>query len=382
MVQIKYKFMAENMFRFYRGTCHLFYEDLNLANTFPHSPLTWICGDLHLENFGGYRGDNRQVYFDLNDFDEALLAPATWEVVRMAASIFVAYNSLKLEQKKALNMTRQFLKNYSAILSKGKAKYVEPKTSCGIVANFLTAINDRKQKDLLRKHSVKKKDKLIILMDDQRHFEIDKLLKKDLFHHITEWMRNNGEMWLHYEVIDAVFRLAGTGSVGVKRYVLLLKGLKGRGKYLLVEMKQAKPSSIQPYINIPQPHWESEAERVVAIQQRMQNVPSALLSATLFKGEAYSIQEMQPTRDSVSYKLMKDQYRDVPQLMDDIAMLTASAQLRSSGRQGASVSDELIAFGQNNQWQDVILEYAQQYAQQVKKDYKEFLKALEGNFFK
>ena len=113
----------------------------------------------------------------------------------------------------------------------------------------------------------------------------------------------------------------------------------------------------------------------------MQNVPSALLSATIFKDEAYSIQEMQPTRDSISYMLVKDQYRDVPQLMDDMAMLTASAQLRSAGRQGASVADELITFGQNNQWQDVILEYAQQYALQVKKDYKEFLKAFDGGFF-
>ncbi len=75
MVQIKYKLMTENMFRFFRGTCHLFYEDLSKTNTIPPAPLTWICGDLHLENFGSYKGDNRLVYFDLNDFDESILAP-------------------------------------------------------------------------------------------------------------------------------------------------------------------------------------------------------------------------------------------------------------------------------------------------------------------
>src|ERR1700712_3423208 len=82
-VQLKYEAMSENAFRFYRGTCHLFYEDLAKAANFPASPNTWICGDLHLENFGSYTADNDLVYFDLNDFDESVLAPAAWELVRL-----------------------------------------------------------------------------------------------------------------------------------------------------------------------------------------------------------------------------------------------------------------------------------------------------------
>ena len=54
MVPVKYEAMAENMFRFYRGTCHLFYEDLAKEKGLPASPLVWICGDLHLENFGSF----------------------------------------------------------------------------------------------------------------------------------------------------------------------------------------------------------------------------------------------------------------------------------------------------------------------------------------
>ena len=80
ILQLKYAAMAENAFRFYRGTCHLFYEDLCKVTDFPASPATWICGDMHIENFGSYKGDNRLVYFDLNDFDEAILAPCLWEI--------------------------------------------------------------------------------------------------------------------------------------------------------------------------------------------------------------------------------------------------------------------------------------------------------------
>ncbi|NJK53097.1 MAG: DUF2252 family protein, partial [Leptolyngbyaceae cyanobacterium SU_3_3] len=68
-----------NAFVFLRGSCHLFYEDLPTDSRLDAAPHTWICGDLHLQNFGSYKGDDRLVYFDINDFDEAALAPCTWD---------------------------------------------------------------------------------------------------------------------------------------------------------------------------------------------------------------------------------------------------------------------------------------------------------------
>lgn len=283
MVQIKYGLMAENLFRFYRGTCHIFYEDLYHSKKIPPSPLTWICGDLHLENFGSYKGDNRLVYFDLNDFDESILAPASWELARIVTSIFVAFTSLKIEHKKALRMARLFLKSYSAALSKGKPYYIERNTAKGIVRSFLKAVGKRKKKHLLQKRTTKINTELTILPDDPRHFEIDKFLKRELQLHINQWIIYNHDSPYNFEVTDIVFRLAGTGSVGLKRYVFLLKSLKKKDSYMLVDMKQARASALLPYVNVPQPAWESEAERVVALQQRMQNIPPALLSHSLFK---------------------------------------------------------------------------------------------------
>jgi uncharacterized protein (DUF2252 family) len=382
MVQLKYKIMTENMFRFYRGTCHLFYEDLAKTDTIPPSPLAWICGDLHLENFGSYRGDNRLVYFDLNDFDEALIAPASWELARIVTSIFIGFSSLKITQKKAVNMAQVFLKNYAATLGKGKAYYIEPQTAKGIVCDFLEKASKRTQKRILKKRTEQKLDDLAILMGDPRHFEIEPLLKQELTNHLTQWIINSHDGPYNYEVVDAAFRLAGTGSVGVKRYVFLLKSRKVKDDYILVEMKQALPSSLQPYVDIQQPKWETEAERIVAIQQRMQNIAPALLSTTVFQGDAFMIQEMQPTKDSINFKLLKDQYRDMYQVIDDMGMLTASSQLRSSGRQGAAVADELIAFGMNNQWQEEILNYAMRYAAKVKHDYTAYKADYKSGYFK
>src|SRR3569833_1923918 len=127
MVQLKYEAMAENHFCFFRGTCHLFYEDLAAAKPLPLSPLAWICGDLHLENFGSFRGENGLVYFDLNDFDEAVLAPAAYEVVRLATSIFVAFDALDIEPEKALKMAQLYVRSYCNTLKNAKAISIDPR---------------------------------------------------------------------------------------------------------------------------------------------------------------------------------------------------------------------------------------------------------------
>jgi uncharacterized protein (DUF2252 family) len=375
MVEEKYKAMAENLYRFYRGTNHIFYEDLaKSALSIPPSPLAWICGDLHLENFGSFKSDNRQVYFDLNDFDEAILAPAIYELLRIVTSIFIAFDSLNIEEKKALNMAQLFLKNYSAVLAKGKSNYIEPHTAKGIVCEFLTAISKRDAKGVLRKKAVLKKHK--ILLDNPKHLELKPALKKDILKHMVKWLKNDGDSPYNYKAVDAVFRLAGTGSMGLKRYAILLKTINETGeKHILVDMKQAVPSSLKPFLKVKQPRWNSEAERVIAIQQRMQNRHPALLSSTIFKGEPFIIQEMQPYKDSINFKVIKEEYRNIFQVIDDMAMLTASSQLRASGRQNAATADELIAFGEkNDKWRDFVIDYAVKYAAQVKADYMDFLK--------
>jgi uncharacterized protein (DUF2252 family) len=380
-VQLKYEAMTENAFRFYRGTCHLFYEDLAAANSLPLSPLAWICGDLHIENFGSYKGDNKLVYFDLNDFDEGLLAPAAYEISRMVTSIFIAFETLEIEPEKALNMAKLFLKTYCYTFSKGKAISIEPRTAKGIVCDFLTAVDKRTQKDILRKRTISKKRRIILSTEDERHFKLDKNLKRELIGHIHGWIATSSDGPYNYKVKGAVFRIAGTGSLGLKRYLFLLKSTNTKNKYLLVDMKQAVPSSVLPYTHVRQLQWETEAERIITIQKRMQNVSSSLLSTTVFRGESYVIQELQPVKDTIKFKLFKDDYRDIYQVIDDMAALTASAQLRSGGIQGSSIIDDLSAFGVSNDWQEDVLSYALKYAQKVKRYHRQFIKDYKNGVF-
>jgi uncharacterized protein (DUF2252 family) len=385
MVQLKYKAMSANIFSFYRGTCHLFFQDLGKIKTLPLSPLAWICGDMHLENFGSYKGDSRVVYFDLNDFDEGLLAPAAWDILRMITSILIALDELKIEEAVAMSLAELFLKNYAAILTKGKSHGIDPRTATGVVRDFLTTVEKRKQKELLKNRTVaNKKGKLVFSADYPKNLPLsvvkddpDGLFKKELLNHIKVWISSSKLAAHHFKVNDVTFRFAGTGSVGVKRYLFLLRSKK---RYLLLDMKEARTSSVLPYTTVPQPQWDNDADRVIGVQQRMQNVIPALVSTTLFDGQSYSLQEMQPTEDKINFELMKRD--DMEQVITDMALLTASAQLRSSGRQNSAIADDLIAYGKDESWHVPVLVYAQKYAKQVKKDYLEFMEGYDKGLYK
>src|SRR5258706_1409197 len=127
----KFELLRRDPFAFFRGTCHLYYATLPRDATLDNAPAVLACGDLHLENFGTYKGDNRLVYFDLNDFDEAMLAPATWEVARMVTSIFSGLDSVGIKKKEARQVAGMFLAKYSEILAKGKERYLETETADG-----------------------------------------------------------------------------------------------------------------------------------------------------------------------------------------------------------------------------------------------------------
>jgi uncharacterized protein (DUF2252 family) len=368
MVKLKYAGMAGNVYRFYRGTCHLFYEDFCKAEHIPESPLVWICGDLHMENYGSYKGDNRLAYFDLNDFDESLLAPCLWEISRMVTSIFIAFDNQGIKAEKAAKVADLYLKSYSARLAAGKALSIDPRIASGIVCALLIKADQRKQKELVKKLTTQRKHRLFLSTDD-RHFSIDdEAYKKELSQFIDHWIESRTVKEYNYRAVDCVFRIAGTGSIGMKRYMFLLESKKN-GKYLLVDMKQAKPSSVQPYLYVKQPEWQSEAVRITQVKQRMQNVSVALLGTGMFKGDSYVIQEMQPAEDRINFELIKDRYDEIRLVIEDMALLTASAQLRSTGRQGSAITDKLIEFGYNSDWHESILKYSKKYAGQVKQDY-------------
>ena len=88
LVPIRHGRMAASPFAFFRGAAGVMASDLAPV---PRTHLgVQLCGDAHLVNFGGFASPERDLIFDVNDFDETSRGPFEWDLARLAASIEVA----------------------------------------------------------------------------------------------------------------------------------------------------------------------------------------------------------------------------------------------------------------------------------------------------
>jgi uncharacterized protein (DUF2252 family) len=381
LLKIKYKNMRSSAFVFYRGSCHLFYEAIPEKSFFYQAPKTWLCGDLHLENLGCYKADNRAIYFDINDFDEAALASCLFDVARLLTSIMLAASdTLKIDEKTAEQLCKRLLKVYAQTLEQGTARFMEEQIANGVLKTFLKDIQGRKRKDFINKRTEKINNKRKLLVKYKEISEISKDKKQQIIDTVDAWAENqpNPEF---YKVLDVARRVAGTGSLGLERYQLLVKGYGKEERYLL-DMKVANKSCLNSILKLKQPVYNHEAERIMQIQQRMQIFPQALLNSIEFNGQWFLLKELQPSQDKIDLTECKGDVDKINLVIDTFAAIVAWDQLRSSGRQGSATADKLISFaGLFPEWSEQVMSYSMDYAQQVQKDYAEYCTAYDAGFF-
>lgn len=376
---MKYNKMIQDTFRFYRGSCHLFYEDFPTESTLNSSPKAWICGDCHLENFGSYRGDNRLVYFDINDFDESMLAPCLWELSRFMVSALIAADQLSIDYNKSKLLYNKILNVYSKTLATAHPRMVERKTAKGLVRDFLQKLKKRNKKEFINKRIEKIGNKIKLGIIQEKTAPISLETKNKIIRLVQEWFdRRGGES---NKVLDVAYRIAGTGSVGLERYIILIDH-NNYEEINFLDMKIASVSSLSPYLKIKQPEWKNEAERIISVQKRMQFISPALLSSIEMDGKWFLLKELQSYDDKMDLTLCKGKVNLLEEVLHTFVELIAWSQIRSSGRQSSAIADELIDFSNQNEWKKAIEDYVFTYAVKVKNDYKEFLEAHKSGFFK
>ena len=367
--------MTESPFAFFRGTAHLFWEDLSASERLPESPPVWACGDLHLENFGTFRGNNGLSYFDINDFDESALGPIAWEVSRFVTSIYLAAPTLGVSGADANELASLFLDAYKAALADGKARWVERATATGMVRTLLQRVSQRTRAALISERTAVKKGRRVIRYG-RRILPATGDQRKEVTRRLDKFAQSQPDPKF-FRVLDVARRASGLGSLGVDRYVVLVRGDGGPDGHAMLDVKQVAPSSLARFERLPQPKWKSEPDRVVAIQQRMQAVSPALLCAKSVGHRGYVLREMQPSNDRLRIEDAKGKWRHIRSAAGVIGEVTAWAQLRSGGREGSATADDLIAFAGRGVWKRPILDYGRSYAKQVERDYKQFVDARE-----
>lgn len=377
---MKYQNMQSSPFSFLRGTCHLFHAQLPITQVLAKAPATWLCGDLHLENFGSYKGDNRLAYFDQNDFDETALAPCTWDALRLATSVLVASHPRKGNSSPNIALAKAFLKAYSDTLAEGKVRWIERDTADGPIRELLNSVRQRTRADFLELRTEVHRRHRRIRLDGRKALPASEEQREHIFTFMEKFAAEQ-EHPEFFSPLDVARRIAGTGSLGVDRYVILIHG-KGSpdGNYLL-DLKQALPSAPAAYSKITQPTWKNEAERIVTIQRQAQAIPMAFLNPVLLNNNAYILRCLQPSEDRISLRLKPRMQPANALLLQDMGRITAWAHLRSSGRRGAAIADELMEFGASQNWQKELLEVATVCYQQTLQDWQEFRHACDDGFF-
>jgi uncharacterized protein (DUF2252 family) len=379
-LQIKYRLMRASAFAFLRGSDHLFYERLPRGGLFRSAPLVWACGDLHLENFGSYKGDNRLVYFDINDFDEAVLAPASWDLVRLLVSVRVGADSLSFGAREASVLCKDFLAAYVASLTEGKAYWVERDTAHGLVRELLDGLRDRPRAHFLASRTTARGRRRMLKVDGRKALPASAAQRAAVDEFMGAFAARQADP-AFFRVIDVARRVAGTDSLGVDRFAILVEG-KGSpdGNYLL-DLKQALPSSLAPYLKVPQPLWASEAHRVVTLQRRVQAVSMAFLQPVVFNGGAYVLRGLQPAEDRMTLDGSRRSKDELAQALQVMGRTVAWGQLRSAGRGGSAIADELVDFALRRKWQAALLAASKDCAELVRKDWATYASAFDDRVF-
>jgi uncharacterized protein (DUF2252 family) len=326
LLEIKWAKMRSGPFGFYRGAAPLFYRTWSKVSP-KGAPLAWISGDAHMENLGSYKGSNRVPYFDINDFDECCLAPANWDIGRAMTALCVIGRK---------DLARLIAKGYAEALAGGKPGHIEPEVAKGSISKLLSRVAERNQKEFLRKWTVKGKFKL-------RADHIYALRRKAgarALRMFESWARHQPDAGF-YKVLDFCGRIAGDGSLGLERFVFLVRGKR---QPFVLDIKGAAASTPAGFLRVRQPPWASEAERVATVQHYMQYVPVARLSWIGSTPTSFIVHELEPLVDRIDIETLPPS--DYSEFVLQWARLLASAQLRTAGWKGSADLDSMIAYGQ------------------------------------
>ncbi|HYB61820.1 MAG TPA: DUF2252 domain-containing protein [Methylomirabilota bacterium] len=387
LLPIRYARMRESPFAFLRGAAALMAADL--ASTPATGIRVQACGDCHVANFGGFGTPERQLVFDINDFDETLPAPWEWDVKRLAASIVLAMRQANIGERRCSDAVRTAVESYR----KHMREYAEM-TALAVWYSHLGAehfIEDAKSpeaKKRWRKREARaalntsgREFPKIVAVQDGRPRIID---RPPLIYHSREIaaIRENVRQMFHqyratlpqdrrivldrYELVDIVRKVVGVGSVGTRCAVALL--MAGPHDPLFLQFKEARASVLAPYAG--KSKYVNEGERVVTGQRMLQSASDVFLGWTSdHEGHDFYFRQLRDMRMKIDIESMSKE--DWFEFVELCGWVLARAHARTGDP--AQIAGYL---GKTDAFDTAIEKFAVSYADQTELDHATFLKAI------
>jgi uncharacterized protein (DUF2252 family) len=369
--------LRHDPFAFFRGTNPLFLGFLPRKHRLFRAPCILICGDLHLENFGAFKGDNRLCYFDLNDFDEACLAPFTLDVVRFVASIKVAAPGLGMKRAQTKLLVQAFFRSYTHSVADGKPRWIERSLAQGVFRSLLRRAMRRTRRELLTRFTKLKAGERRIRVDGIRTLNLDVAERPRLKRFLAR-ICVPGARGSFFKLLDTARRIAGCGNLGLARYVLLVQGRGSPDENFALDLKYAAPSAVSDWLQSPQPDWPSEAARVVTVQRIVQAISPALLDAVHFENKPFVLKELQPSIDRLDLALWRAKPRRIVQAVEGMGHVAAWGHLRGCGHYGGAPAEMLQAYVAEQRWRDMVERMAEKASKRIHRAWRQYAKDFDS----
>jgi uncharacterized protein (DUF2252 family) len=389
LIQLRHERMTTDPFAFLRGAALIMADDISRT---PRSGITvQLCGDAHVANFGMFASPERDLVFDLNDFDETNPGPFEWDVKRLVASVVVAgeANDHKSKQirKAALTAAKSYRKtiarladmntldvwfatvNFSELLSAVKStalgktaekagKKAAKRGGDSAVAK-LTEVVDGQRRFL------SDPPLLVRVPDDERGDVVEKLA--DLYaYYLATLPADRTVLLSRFSFIDIAHKVVGVGSVGTRAIVMLMQS--GDREPLILQIKQAQQSVLEPYTGASR--FTEYGRRVVVGQRVMQATGDPFLGWTRTTGEEsldFFVRQLRDMKGSIETVGL------TPDALDVYARICGAVLARSHAR-GGSASLITGYLGEGEAFEEAMADFGTGYSALNAHDY-EALKA-------
>lgn len=376
----RYAAMRQTPFSFMQGSCQLFYASLPSVATISGAPPAWLCGNLHVENFGAYKGDNRLTYFDVAGFDEAARGPVTLDLVRLLASIRVGGAEWGISAGDIESLVQRSLVAYTTELSLGKPSWIERESARGTVKRLFAQVAGRSRNELLNRYTTRKGKRRRFTLDDRYLLPVtaaERAGVEQLMAGVAESARDSE----YFRVVDVAHQDSVIESTTSPRYLILVEGRGSPDRNVLLDAHLARQSAIATLRATSQPAWRTEAERVTSVQRHIAVVAPAFLFAAEWDGAGYCIREMQPREDYMRLRDWERQPKKVAEAIVLMASVAAWLHLRGGGWLGSAPIEQLSAFGSETAWRTDLMQLAFDAAERTGRQYREFSMAFDDGCF-
>jgi uncharacterized protein (DUF2252 family) len=375
LITLKYERMLESPFGYFRGAVPVMAADLaSLPNT---GIINQICGDAHVRNLGAFAAPDGRLVFDINDFDETIRAPFEWDLKRLATSLTLAGRFLGIKKSGCESAVLTFVEQYRRFIDTFSRMPVIELAHYQV--HRLQRINPV-SKALLKAERATPQHNLDLLTQLAKEPGADRVFReeKPLLVRITGGQRRallsslveynqtlqpeRRHFLAQYHPVDVAFKVVGTGSVGLRDYVICFEG-NGPEDPLFLQVKEQPGSAYAPYVGADT-LTSHQGQRVVNGQRAMQFQSDPFLGWTTIASRQYQVRQLNDHKGSIE---LDDLAGDG---LNEYAEMCGELLARGHARSGdACVLSGYLGTGNN--FGDALMQFADAYADQTEKDWEE-----------